>query len=99
MLSRSFQKAFATYNLSEWAVEGNEFEQRFAYFPAAFKYSYHGGPVLNLSDSLHLIKKLVNALWHSDLPSKKRNLAKVWVNPMTGEPEWCTFSLQTLEKV
>lgn len=65
----------------------------------AFDHPYHQQPVFNLSDPPHLWKKIVNALWYSDLPWKSRNLAKVCVDPETGEYELVEFSLKTLEKV
>lgn len=89
----------ATHTFSEWAKDGDEFEQRFADFRVAFDHPYHGQPVFNLSDPLHLWKKLVNALWYSDFSWKARNLAKVCVDPDTGGYELVEFSLKTLEKV
>lgn len=48
---------------------------------------------------MHLLKKIVNALWHSDLKEKSRDLMKLWWNPVTDDFEWTKFSLKTLEKV
>lgn len=72
---------------------------RQADFPVAFKHPHHGGPVFNMSDPVHLLKKVVNALWHSGLSNKQRDLMNLWWNPATDEFEWVAFSLKTLEKV
>lgn len=97
--SRTFQKDSATESFSRWAKEGDEFEQRFKDFPVAFQHPHHGHPIFNLSDPPHLWKKLVNALWYSDLPWKSRNLARVCCDPEIGEYDLVEFSLKTLERV
>ena len=71
----------------------------FADCPVAFRHPYHGKPIFNLSDSQHIIKKLVNALWHSDVPNRPRQLGMYWTHPTTGEPNFSEFSLSTLGKV
>eukprot|EP00752_Nemacystus_decipiens_P015630 g13948.t2 len=88
-----------THTFSEWAKAGDELEQRFLDYRVAFDHPFHGQPVFNLSDPPHLWKKIVNALWYSDLPWKSRNLAKVYVDPETGDFELVEFSLKTLERV
>lgn len=98
-LSRSFQKQFATSTFSEWVKEDSPFEMRHKDFPVAFKHPQHGGPVFNMSDPVHLLKKVVNALWHSGLPEKQRDLKNLSWNQATEEFEWVGFSLKTLEKV
>lgn len=97
--SRTAQKDNAGRTFGEWAKPDDEFEQSFKDFPIAFNHPHHGGPVFNISDPPHLIKKLVNSLWYSDMETKDRKLGKFWPQPTTGELEWCEFSLRTLEKV
>ncbi|MEP2386988.1 hypothetical protein [Hyphomonas sp.] len=48
---------------------------------------------------MHLLKKLVNALWHSDIEEKSRSLMKLWFDSKTGDIDWTHFSLKTLEQV
>ncbi|CBN76029.1 hypothetical protein Esi_0281_0015 [Ectocarpus siliculosus] len=96
---RSFQKYLAEIAFSEWARGDSAFEKRMGDFKVAFKHPSHGGPVFNMSDPVHLLKKVVNALWHSDIPSKQRDLKKLWYNEAAEDYEWVSFSLKTLEKV
>ncbi|CAM9951013.1 unnamed protein product, partial [Ectocarpus sp. 4 AP-2014] len=67
---RSFQKFFTTSTFSQWANEESPSEMRHEDFGVAFRHPQHGGPVFNMSDPVHLLKKVVNALWHSGLPDK-----------------------------
>ncbi|CAM9341971.1 unnamed protein product, partial [Ectocarpus sp. 12 AP-2014] len=93
----------ATQLFGRWAKQGQSkdarFEATFAKFLIAFEHPYHLRPVFNLSDPMHLVKKLVNTLWHSDLDWKNRSLGKLFLNERTGEAEWADFSLKTLERV
>lgn len=69
-------------------------------FEVGFRHPLHGGPVFNMSDPVHLVKKVVNALWHSGIESKQRDLKNLWWgDDPDDEPEWVSFSLKTLEKV
>ena len=97
--SRTAQKDSATHTFSEWAIVDDVFEQLFKDFPVAFNHACKGGPVFNLSDTPHLLKKSVNALWCSDLEWKTRKLGKFWTQPATGDIEYREFSLKTLKKV
>ncbi|CAB1115480.1 unnamed protein product [Ectocarpus sp. CCAP 1310/34] len=68
-------------------------------FKVAFRHPQHGRPVFNMSEPVHLLKKVVNALWHSGLADKQRDLKGLWWDPKTEEEEWVSFSLKTLEEV
>lgn len=94
--SRAFQEHAATVLFGECAKEGEEY---FSGFGVAFPHAHHQQPVFNMSDPPHLTKKLVNALWHSDIPGKKRALGMYRVNTKTGETEFCLFSLKSAERV
>ncbi|CAN0068614.1 unnamed protein product [Ectocarpus sp. 13 AM-2016] len=52
-----------------------------------------------MSDPPHRWKKIVNSLHQSDLPWQSRKLARLWVDPVTGEYDLVPFFLKTLEKV
>lgn len=55
--------------------------------------------MFNISDPMHLVKKVVNAAWHSDIPDEPRNLGMWWLHPRSCELEFHHFSLKTLERV
>lgn len=48
---------------------------------------------------MHLLRKVVNAAWHSDLKDKPRRLGMWREDPVTGQMIFHNFSLKTLEQV
>ena len=72
---------------------------KFADLPVAFRHPFHDKPIFNLSDPQLIVKKLVNALWHSDLPGKLRLLGMWWAHPKTLGEEYSQFSLKALADV
>lgn len=94
--SRSFQSRFGTETFGKWARADSDLENIFADFPVAFRHPYHNHEVFNLSDSQHVVKKMVNAVSHSDVEGKQRHLGMYWPHPVTGEVSYGEFSLKTL---
>ncbi|CAB1103448.1 unnamed protein product [Ectocarpus sp. CCAP 1310/34] len=68
---RSFQLRAATVEFSAFA-QGDD-EESFSNFPVALRHSVHLGPMFNVSDPPHLVKKIANTLWHSDLTGAIRD--------------------------
>ncbi|CAM9700634.1 unnamed protein product, partial [Hapterophycus canaliculatus] len=75
---RSFQTHAATVTFEAFC-EG-EREIPFAGFAVGFLHPVHLHEILNMSDPMHILKKIVNALWHSDISHKKRELGMWRVN-------------------
>lgn len=50
-----------------------------------------------MSDPPHILKKISNALWHSDQENKKRDLA-MWCEDEKGGTQFVKFSLATAER-
>ncbi|CAB1100333.1 unnamed protein product [Ectocarpus sp. CCAP 1310/34] len=67
-------------------------------FPVAFPHPVHLGPIFNMSDPPHILKKIANTCWHSDQDSKKRELA-MWCGDEEGNTDLVRFSLATAERV
>lgn len=63
-----------------------------------FLHPHHLHVVFNMSDPMHILKKIVNALWHSDIPEKQRSLG-MWLPNNEGELEFSLFYLKTGERV
>lgn len=81
---------------SKWARGEDEASHKD--FPVGSLHPCHYGPVCNMSDPVHLAKKVVNALWFSDIPGKQRSLGMFRMSPLTGVREFSQFSLKTLER-
>lgn len=74
-------------------------EKPFSDFKVGFRHPHHLGVIFNMSDPMHILKKIVNALWHSDIPDKQRDLG-VWASERDGESKkFFRFSLKTGERV
>lgn len=95
--SRSFQNRAATEAFEKWSKGGSE--EPFSDFKVGFQHPHHLGPIFNMSDPMHILKKIVNALWHSDILGKQRDLG-AWLEGEDGEEEqFFHFSLKTAERV
>ncbi|CAN0525236.1 unnamed protein product, partial [Ectocarpus sp. 12 AP-2014] len=70
----------------------------FKAFKTGFIHPVHPHPVFNMSDPMHILKKAVNALWHSDIPTKQRQLG-MWRADSDGRRQFARFSLKTGERV
>ncbi|CAN0037104.1 unnamed protein product, partial [Pylaiella littoralis] len=79
------------------AFSQGDAEKSFAEFPVAFRHPVHGGPIFNMSDPPHILKKIANACWHSDLAGKQRALA-MWCTDEHGNEKLVRFSLKTGER-
>lgn len=79
----------------KWSGEG---EDAFAKFKVGFLHPQHLGEVFNMSDPMHILKKIVNALWHRDIPGKKRELG-MWRTNTNGDEEFAEFSLKNGERL
>ncbi|CAN0396896.1 unnamed protein product [Pylaiella littoralis] len=62
----SFQTHAAILGFVHWIKGPNE--GSFASFNIGFRHPVHLHEVFNMSDPMHILKKIVNALWHSDIP-------------------------------
>ncbi|CAM9770889.1 unnamed protein product, partial [Hapterophycus canaliculatus] len=93
---RSFQTRAATEKFKAWSKGGGE--TPFDDFGIGFLHPHHLGQVFNMSDPMHILKKIVNALWHSDIPDKKRALG-MWLSNGAGGLEFSEFSLRTAERI
>lgn len=96
--SRSFQTHASTVKFESYKKGPDE--EEFADFKVGFRHPVHGEEIFNVSDPMHDMKKLVNALWHSDLPDKPRQLGNFCVdNADGGNLKFVPFSLKTGERV
>eukprot|EP00752_Nemacystus_decipiens_P018315 g16431.t1 len=92
---RSFQMRAATVDFGAFA-EGDD-EDSFLGFPVAFPHPVHRGPIFNMSNPSHILKKIANACWHSDQDTKDRELA-MWCEDEKGNTDLVRFSLATAER-
>ncbi|CAN0268915.1 unnamed protein product, partial [Pylaiella littoralis] len=92
---RSHQLRAGTFKFG--AFSQGDAEKSFAEFPVAFRHPVHGGPIFNMSDPPHILKKIANACWHSDLAGKQRALA-MWCTDEHGNEKLVRFSLKTGER-
>ncbi|CAM9931894.1 unnamed protein product, partial [Ectocarpus sp. 13 AM-2016] len=93
---RSFQTHAAILGFCHW-IKGPK-EGSFAGFKVGFLHPVHLHEVFNMSDPMHILKKIVNALWHSDIPAKQRQLG-MWCVTDQDELKFSQFSLKTAQRV
>lgn len=94
--SRSFQTHAATVKFEAFCK--GEREKSFADFLVGFLHPVHLHEIFNMSDPMHILKKIVNALWHSDIPHKKRELG-MWRVIDGFILVFSQFSLKTAQQV
>ncbi|CAN0308487.1 unnamed protein product, partial [Pylaiella littoralis] len=94
---RCFQARSSSEKFETWVKDDKE--KPFSDFKVGFRHPHHLGVIFNMSDPMHILKKIVNALWHSDIPDKQRDLG-VWASERDGESKkFFRFSLKTGERV
>lgn len=78
---------------------GDTGEELNSEFPAGFRHPFHDHLVFNMSDPLHAMKKIANALWQGAIPGRKVELDTWRVKPENDKGEMNDFSLKTAERV